>query len=98
MPAADERARTVTNAVSAMYGRIEIHAFHSAMPASDHVAATPADWGAAARFAAMVLLSAMLATATRSPSAVSAASVRNFAVRYGQRPVPCVRTARSRSG
>jgi len=66
------------------------------MPASDHVAATPAAAGAApARFPATVLLIAMLATATRSPSAVSVASVRNFAVRYGHRPVPCVNTERS---
>src|SRR6267378_6345918 len=96
MPAADERARTVTNAVRAMYGMIETHAFQRAMPASDHVVAVPAASGAApARLPAMVLLSATLATATRSPRAVSVASVRNFAVRYGQRPVPCVRTERS---
>src|SRR5437870_13322982 len=96
MPAADERARTVTKATRAMYGRIETQAFQSATSASDHVAAVPAASGAApARAPAIVLLSATLATATRSPSAASAASVTSFAVRYGQRPVPCVRTERS---
>src|SRR6266850_4737692 len=96
MPAADERARTVTKAVSAMYGRIETHAFQRAIPVSDHVAAVPAaSGGVPARPPAMVLLSATLATATRRPSAVRTASVRNFAVRYGQRPVPCVSTERS---
>src|ERR1700687_191571 len=96
MPAAEERAKTVTKAVSAMYGRIETHAFHSATAASDQVAAVPAASGAApARPPAMVLLTATLATATRSPSPASTASVKNFAVRYGHRPVPCVRTERS---
>src|SRR5437870_13060935 len=95
IPAADERASTVTKAVSAMYGMIETQAFQSATSASDHVAAVPAFSGAApARPPAMVLLSATLATATSSPRAASPASVTSFAVRYGQRPVPCVRTGR----
>src|SRR6266851_5481175 len=96
IPAADDRASTVTNVVRAMYGRIETQAFQEATSASDHVTAVPVASGATpARPAAMVLLSATLATATSSPSAVSTASVKTFAVRYGHRPVPCVSTERS---
>jgi hypothetical protein len=36
MPAAEDRANTVTNVVSARYGSVELHAFQSASPASDH--------------------------------------------------------------
>src|SRR5688500_19122860 len=96
MPAADERATTVTNAVSVMYGRSETHALKSALPASDQVAAVPVAGGAApASPLAMVLLIATLATATTNPSSARSASVISFAVRYGQRPVPCVSTERS---
>src|SRR5438132_1301960 len=38
MPAAEDRATTVTKVVSATYGSTELHAFQRAIPASDQVA------------------------------------------------------------
>src|SRR5438067_10562191 len=97
MPAADERVNTVTRVTSAMYGRIDSHAFQNAMPASDQVvAATPAAAGATpARLPATRLLTATVTSDMAIPSAVSATSVKSFAARYVQRPVPCDRTDRS---
>src|SRR6185503_161292 len=95
MPAADDRAKTVTKAVSARYGSVELHAFQRARPASDHVA-VPAPSGAAPAIpAAMRLLSATVASATTRPKKAITARVRIFEVRYGHRPTPCVSTDRS---
>src|SRR5258705_12743110 len=95
MPAADDRANTVTNVVSARYGSVELQAFQRAMPASDHVA-VPAPSGAApARATAMRLLIATVASAARRPQNARTASVMIFARRYGHRPTPCVSTDRS---
>src|SRR6266508_2389538 len=93
IPAADDRASTVTNAVSVMYGISDSHAFQIAMPAVDHVAvAAPA--GAATSRSAMLLLMRIVAVATRSASPASTTSVRSFAARYGHRPVPWTSTDR----
>src|ERR1041385_8576936 len=93
MPAADDRARTVTNAVSVMYGINDSHAFQSAMPADDHVALdTPA--GAATSRSAVALLIRTDPVATTNPSPARTTRVKSFAARYGQRPVPWTRTDR----
>src|SRR5213592_3280606 len=95
MPAADDRARTVKNVVSARYGRIETHAFPSAAATSDHVLADAPAGPAPAIAAATTLLAATVPSVTTRPSPVRSVSVSSFAVRYGQRPVPLASTERS---
>src|SRR4029077_12155485 len=95
MPAADDRANTVTKVVSARYGRVELHAFQSASPASDHVAVVAPSGGAPAMAQAMTLLIATVASATTRPRKAITASVRILATRYDHRPTPCVSTDRN---
>src|SRR5258708_953400 len=92
--APEARARTVTNAVTVMYGMSESHAFQSAIPAVDHVALDAAA-GAVTSRSAMTLLIATVNVATSRPTNASTTSVMSFAARYGQRPVPWTNTDRS---
>src|SRR5258705_10787979 len=94
MPAAEDRARTVTNPVSVMYGISESQAFQRAIPAADHVALDAAA-GASTSRAAIALLIRIDAVATTSPRPASTTSVKSFAARYGQRPAPWTSTDRS---
>src|SRR4029077_11374116 len=95
MPAADDRANTVTKVVSARYGRVELHAFQSASPASDHVAVVAPSGEAPAMAEAMrLLIDTVWVFATRRRKAITA-SVMILATRYGHRPTPCVSTDRS---
>src|SRR5438309_7800499 len=95
MPAAEDLANTVTKVVSARYGKVDAHAFQSAIPASDHVAVVAPSGGAPASASATRLLIATVASAARRPSNATRARVTIFAVRYGHRPTPCVSTDRS---
>src|SRR5690349_20251564 len=93
IPAAEDRASTVTKLVSVMYGINESQAFQSAMPAVDHVAVDAAA-GTASR-SAIALLITTDTVATMSPSPARTTSTRSLAARYGQRPVPWTSTDRS---
>src|SRR5207248_8171473 len=82
MPAAEDRATTVTKVVSATYGSTELHAFQRAIPASDQVAVVAPVGGAAPAMAvAMTLLIATVPRATTRPSNAMIAIVMTFAVR-----------------